>query len=124
MGFVPRVTTESEDEEQQKVIKWALMQSNLYPELNRLLHIPNGGSRHPAEAAKLKRMGVRAGVPDLLLPFPKGECAGLWIEMKTNTGRPTAAQMDWIEWLRSVGYCAYVCHGAEAAIEAIKRYLQ
>lgn len=53
--------TGSEDEEQQKVIQWAQLMSNAYPDLQMLYHVPNGGSRNRVEAAKLKRMGVRSG---------------------------------------------------------------
>lgn len=120
----PKFSEWSEAEEQEAVIKWAEMNWRKYPALFRLFHIPNGGSRHPAEAAHLKRMGVRAGVPDLFLPYPVGDWHGLWIEMKSQTGRPTALQTEWLEWLRSQGYAAYVCKGAEAAINCLKMYLE
>lgn len=113
----------SEAEEQELVIKWADMMKGAHPELEKLLHIPNGGSRHPAEGAHLKRLGVRAGVPDLLLPYPVGDHHGLWIELKSASGRPTAVQRDWILWLREQGYCAYICRGHEAAIRCICQYL-
>jgi hypothetical protein len=29
-------------------------------------HVPNGGYRRPVEAARLKGLGVRAGVPDVI----------------------------------------------------------
>ena len=113
----------SESEEQEILIKWAEKVKAVHPELERLMHIPNGGSRHPAEAAHLKRMGVRAGVPDLFLPYPVGDYHGLWIELKSAYGKPTAAQRDWIQWLREQGYCAYICRGADAAIWCIMAYL-
>ena len=94
-----------------------------YPCLERLYHTPNGGYRNQAEAVQLKRMGVKPGVPDLFLPYPVGDYSGLWLEMKTDKGKPTACQRDWIEYLRSVGYCAYICHGAGEAINAIEAYL-
>ena len=53
-------------------------------------------SRHPAEAVHLKRMGVKPGVPDLFLPFPVPPFHGLWIEMKSETGRASAVQKEWI----------------------------
>ena len=117
---VPTLDGWSEAEEQELVIKW----SELNPALKWLFHIPNGGSRHPAEAVHLKRMGVKPGVPDLFLPLPVPPYHGLWIEMKSQTGRPTALQTEWLEWLRSQGYAAYVCHGAEAAINCLKMYLE
>ena len=49
----------SEAQEQEVIIQWADLHG--LP----LFHIPNGGKRNAAEAAHLKRQGVRAGVPDL-----------------------------------------------------------
>lgn len=123
MGFVPRVTT-SEAEEQMAVIKWAELMSNKHPCLKWLYHTPNGGSRNVAEAANLKRMGVKAGVPDLCLPYPADGCHGLFIEMKSQTGRPTAVQKDWLKWLNENGYRAVVCYGAEHAIKVLEYYLR
>ena len=122
MGFVPRVTT-SEAEEQMAVIKWADLMSNKHPCLKWLYHTPNGGSRNIAEAANLKRMGVKAGVPDLCLPYPSNGYHGLYIEMKTDKGRPTAAQREWVEYLTEQGYMAVVCHGYGDAINALEVYI-
>ena len=44
--------------------------------------------------------------------------------MKTDKGHATACQRDWIEYLRDVGYCAYVCHNSGEAINAIEDYLR
>lgn len=120
---LPRLSEVSEADEQIAVITWAAYNRGKWPCLARLYHTPNGGYRNAAEAVHLKRMGVKPGVPDLFLPYPAGGYAGLWLEMKTDAGRVTACQRDWIEYLRSVGYCAYVCHGAGEAINAIEAYL-
>lgn len=51
-----------EDLEQKALIEWAKWQPCGGAKIgDYLVHIPNGGSRDPAEAAKLKAMGVRAG---------------------------------------------------------------
>ena len=121
--YVPRVTERTEADEQIAVLTWAAYMKGKYPCLERLYHTPNGGYRNQAEAVQLKRLGVKPGVPDLFLPYPVGEYSGLWLEMKTEKGKPTACQRDWIEYLRSVGYCAYVCHSAGEAINAIEAYL-
>lgn len=123
MGFVPRVTT-SEAEEQMAVIKWAELMSNKHPCLKWLYHTPNGGSRNVAEAANLKRMGVKAGVPDLCLPYPSNGYHGLYIEMKRDGGRLTAAQRDYLAWLNENGYRAVVCYGTGHAIKVLEYYLQ
>ena len=114
----------SEAHEQAALMEWARMQAGRYPILARLHHIPNGGSRHPAEAANLKRQGVRSGVPDLCLPFPVGGKHGLYIEMKWGKNRPTRPQREWLAYLESAGYAVAVCYGWQEAADVIMRYLK
>lgn len=116
--------TISEAEGQTAVITWAKYHEWQYPALRWLHHIPNGGSRHPAEAVTLKRMGVKAGVPDLCLPFSSHGYHGLYIEMKSEKGRVTALQKEWLEGLSKNGYKTVVCFSAESAISELESYLQ
>lgn len=60
-----------------------------YP-LFRISAIPNGGYRNEKEAANLKRSGVRAGEPDLILRLPDGITWNL--EIKTDKGKQSATQ--------------------------------
>ena len=53
-------------------------------------HVPNGGYRSRSEGAKFKAMGVRAGVPDLIL-FHQGRLHCL--ELKSDKGRPSESQL-------------------------------
>ncbi len=115
--------TGSEDAEQEKVVCWAKLMSNAYPDLELLYHVPNGGSRNKAEASKLRRMGVRAGVPDLVLPVPRAGYAGLYIELKVGENRPSNSQKDWLEKLTIQGYQALVCYGGNEAIRALQQYI-
>ena len=94
-----------------------------YPELEMLYHVPNGGSRNKIEAANLKKQGVRAGVPDLCLPVPKGKYHGLYIEMKYGSNKPTQKQNEWITNLKKYGYAVSICWSCEAAVEEIEKYL-
>ena len=114
----------SEAQEQIALIQWANLQSGKYPELALLYHIPNGGSRHPAEAARLKQQGVKAGVPDLCLPVARGGYNGLYIELKTGRNKPTSLQKEWLSWLNQQGYRAVVCWGWQAAKDEIMAYLE
>ena len=110
-----------EDTEQMGVIDWANWNLQRFPELKMLYHVPNGGKRNPAEAARFKAMGVKAGVPDLCLPVPMNGYAGLYIEMKYGSNKPTAAQKEWIKNLKEYGYKVTVCYGgteATAELEA------
>ena len=114
----------AESLEQQALIQWAQFQSRTYPELKLLYHVPNGGKRNKVTAIRLKKEGVKAGVPDLCLPVPKGKWHGLYIEMKAQNGKLSKKQIWWIEQLRQQGYYVAVCYGWEQAKEMIVRYLK
>ena len=113
----------SEAEEQEAVFRWAAWQARQTPALELLFHVPNGGRRDAKEAAHLKRQGVRAGVPDLCLPVARGGYHGLFIELKTEGGRASEAQKDWIARLRLEDYKAEICVGWMEAVRVICGYL-
>lgn len=116
----------TEAQEQSTLIKWANLQEGKYPELRWLHHIPNGGSRHPIEAVNLKRQGVKAGVPDLFLPYASGKYHGLYIEMKSTdkNARLSKEQKEWRDGLIENGYKFHCCKGFEEAKDAIIDYLE
>ena len=88
-----------------------------------MFHIPNGGSRNKIEAAHLKAQGVKAGVPDICLPVPRGKYHGLYIELKYGKNKPTAAQLCWLNNLNMQGYAVAICWGWEKAKDVIIAYL-
>lgn len=115
----------TEAQHQANVIKWSQQPHirSRWPELALLFHIPNGGTRDAVEGRHLKQQGVRSGVPDLCLPVPSGRYHGLFIELKTETGRASVNQKWWIERLEAAGYFARVCHGWQAAAALLEWYL-
>ena len=114
----------SEEQEQAAVIEWTIIMDKQLPELRLLFHVPNGAERHPAVAAKLKKQGVKAGVPDLFLPVARGGWHGLFVEMKKRKGgRVSDAQKQWISDLEGEMYRCVVANGAEEACDAIFKYL-
>lgn len=114
----------TEAQEQMTLFSWAAMQSGKYPELNLLYHVPNGGSRHKAEAGRLRAEGVKAGVPDLCLPVARGQYHGLYIELKRQRGgRTSNHQSEWLDALSAQGYKAALCYGWEQAAGTIIEYL-
>lgn len=115
----------SEADHQAALFEWAQVQVNLgrYPELARLLHIPNGEKRDKVTAARLKAMGVRAGVPDVLLPVARGKYHCLWVELKSDGGRASADQMAWHAWLIRHGQKVHICYDWEEAARLIVEYL-
>lgn len=118
-----RYAQRSEDTEQVVVIQWARFQEQVHPELRLLHHCPNGGSRNKVEAAKLKQMGVKAGIPDLHLPVPKGIYNGLYIEMKYGNGSIQKTQREFLKAAAKYGHYCCVCYGAEEAIGVLREYM-
>ena len=113
----------SESSEQQALIQWAEISSKKIPELSLLYAIPNGGKRNIATAVRLKKEGVKAGVPDLCLPVARKGFHGLYIEMKVDRNKPTGNQMEWMKRLSEQGYAFKVCWGWEEAKKEIEKYL-
>ena len=113
----------TEDDHQALVIKWAESAIGKWPCLRWLYHIPNERKCTVIEGARLKRIGVKAGVSDLFLPYPVGRYHGLYIEMKTPDGRVSDSQTEFLEAMKRYGYAAYICKGYAAAIRVIKDYL-
>jgi hypothetical protein len=81
--------------------------------------VPNGGMRSPIEAAILKGLGTRAGSPDLFM-IHRGEVFA--IELKSESGRATAAQLPAIKDIRRAGGHAEICHGIDAAIKQLEEW--
>lgn len=113
----------AEGDEQAALFEWAEFATGRHPELRLMYHIPNGGHRHIAVARKLKAEGVKAGVPDIFLPAPKGKFNGMYLEMKTGYNNTTKHQKRWIENLSEQGYFCAICWGMEDAIQALEEYL-
>lgn len=123
-GGVSLANTPSEHEEQVSLFRWAGFAAGRWPELALMHAIPNGGHRNKVTAAKLKAEGVKAGVPDVFLPVPRGQWHGLYIEMKTPTGRVRKNQKQWLRRLHGQGYQVAVCRNWYAAKTLITDYME
>ena len=73
---------------------------------------------------RLKKEGVKAGVPDIGLPVPRGAYHGLYIELKVGKNKTSLKQKEWISMLKEQGYFVEVCYGWIAAKEVIENYLK
>ena len=115
----------SEAKHQHAVIKWSQQPAvrSRWPELALLHHIKNETREGAAQVAVDKAMGVKAGVPDLCLPVVRDRYHGLYIEMKTESGRISEAQKWWGEKLLEQGYMFEVCHGWKSAVGVLEWYL-
>lgn len=80
--------------------------------------VPNGGSRNPIEAAKMKRTGTLAGVPDIIVALPSGRVC--WLEVKTASGRVSGAQQGIMERLGALGHPVRVCRDVSDALAFVR----
>lgn len=80
-------------------------------------HTPNGGRRNPCEAAKLKRMGVRPGVPDLIISQPGGVTR--YLEVKSRRGRKSGEQTAFLTAVERNGNETAVVRSLEQAMQVL-----
>ncbi len=96
-----------------------------YPRVHAVsFSIPNGGLRTLAEGKRQVAMGLKAGVPDILIAFPVGDFHGLFIELKWGANTLTDKQVDVIKSLMRYRYCVGVCYTYDEVTETVKTYLQ
>ena len=82
-------------------------------------HVPNGGYRKPVEAAIMKGLGVRAGVPDVIA-IHEGRVYGL--ELKREGGRTTPKQLEAVAQMEAAGAYCCVAEGLDRAIECLEAW--
>lgn len=121
-----RTSNRTEEIEQARLIKWThkVAVRELMPELRWLFHTPNGGTRTPLAGAQMKALGVKPGVPDLLLPVRiDANTPGLVIEMKSATGSTSPEQKEWLKHLGQQGWIVAVARSAQEARKEVCQYL-
>jgi uncharacterized NAD-dependent epimerase/dehydratase family protein len=85
-----------------------------------IFHCPNGGHRNKIEAKKLKAMGVRPGVADLVVMLPSGKVG--FIEVKSQKGRPSQAQREFARLCREFGIPHSYARSIDDAITAVRAW--
>lgn len=95
-------------------------------------HVPNGGGRSRVEAAILKGMGVRAGVPDLIFIWAgnSGDQRVGFIELKAPpfppsskaTARPSDAQRRFISDCGRYYVPVEICRSVDHVQEILKKW--
>lgn len=87
-------------------------------------HFPAGEYRDPVTGARLKRMGLQPGWPDLILLPPKGSPNGRphFLELKRRGGKLSAWQAGFQLWCM-LNDCPYACiDDYKAAVAILQRW--
>jgi VRR-NUC domain len=83
------------------------------------LHVPNGGTRNPREAARFKPMGVLPGASDLLL-WHQGNAFAL--ELKAPGGRLSEAQLEFLARFNDAGGHSASAEGLDRALAVLQSW--
>ena len=114
----------AEHHDQSDFISWCLINEQRLPPLTMIYANVNGAwTKNLGEARKLKREGLKSGVPDLFLAFPTRRYSGFFIEMKYGKNTTSVSQVKWLKKLAAVGYKCKVVYGRENAIKQTLLYL-
>lgn len=124
------------------LIEWHNLNLSRLSGLDLLFHVPMGGKREKQtrrdkrtgkmvtfspEGVRMKREGVKKGVPDYWLPVPilinQMLHAGLVFELKSPLEYPTAEQRWWFERLSDVGWFCFCAWDWQHAATVIEHYL-
>lgn len=113
--------------EQRALIQWVQLNLKIYPDLELIFAVGNGGVRSKVEAGIMKAEGVKAGVCDLMLPVARKGFHGMFIELKVSNRKEASvsrSQIDFIERVRRRGYFADVAYGWDEARGMLEGYLK
>ena len=75
----------------------------------RHFHVPNEGKRSISYHAKMKKMGLKSGCPDIIIEYPQGRV--LYIELKNEKGRLSNSQKLWAVQSKALGTPHFVVKG-------------
>jgi len=120
-----------ESEMQRALIRWWDTEGHHQFNLpkNLLFSIPNGNNGDAKRGSIMKAEGQRKGAPDLMLAKPKYRVEswkwdhGLFLELKTATGRLMPEQEEFHFTLRNAGYRVEVVRSLAEAQKIITEYL-
>lgn len=113
------------DEQVQFFIYMRILEDEGVTEAGMAFAVPNGVRVASIKTAKRAvNEGMRAGVPDILIPVARDKRHGLAIEMKIPPNRSTAKQKEWQQKFRMRGWEVAECHSAKHALKVFIEYFK
>lgn len=109
-----------EDKLQNKVMTYLKYQ---YPKAL-FTHVSNEGKRSPFERYKMKFLGSKAGMPDLMIFTPNKYYNGLAIELKVGYNKPSENQKKWLADLNDANWKAIWLNNFEDIKTTIDNYFK
>lgn len=87
-------------------------------------HSPNEIKAKVQYMAKRKSMGVKSGVPDVMIFNTNSKYNGLAIELKAGYNKPSESQLEWLDKLTSLGWFAIWSNSLDEVLETIDNYIK
>jgi len=87
-------------------------------------HVANERKTSKQAGARLKKKGVKPGVPDCMIFEPRGNYIGLVIELKIKPNKISDNQKRWLENLAIKGYKCVVCYDIDEVILVVSNYIK
>ncbi len=87
-------------------------------------HISNEGKRSPFERYKMKVLGAKPGVPDVMIFTPNKFYNGLAIELKVGYNKPSDNQKKWLKSLENAKWKAIWLNDFDKIITTIDSYFK
>lgn len=118
----PRVIVSEEDDQ---IAFMGFLEVAHHAIWKRTWHTPNGGKRHPAVARKLKLMGVKKGMIDLITLVPSMGYIGLVVEMKAaheTMSAVTKEQRETLTMFEESGFLSCVAFGYDGVFKVYSDY--
>ena len=116
------VEIDSEDSVHLRIAQWLDL---MLPPGSVWHHSPNEGNRHVAFKVKQKRMGTKAGWPDIEIFVPgdqtlSGASLSIFIEVKGRKGKATTAQAHIADKLELAGCYWQLCRSVDQVHEFLE----
>jgi hypothetical protein len=118
-----QINPDSENAIQANFFEWVAIHAPRYPDLELFHAVPNSAKRGKMDGWVMKLTGTRKGVPDVHLPVASGRHIGLWFEFKSEKGRLSPEQKEWIDKLIKAGHRVEVVRSWVAAANITIEYL-
>jgi len=87
-------------------------------------HVANERKTSKIAGARLKKKGVKSGVPDVLIFEPNKEHIGLAIELKIKPNKPTDNQKEWLKNLDIKGWKTIICYTFDEVKTEVNQYFK
>lgn len=93
-------------------------------ELKANIRFSKSGAAYSPTGNKLKQMGKKAGVPDILIFEPRGQYNGLAIELKCGYNKPSPEQEWWLTGLQMRNWLTLWSNSLDEVMYTIENYLK